>query len=161
MGLVGLMLAKVFQLPLTASYHTEVPALINLLGGSPFLERVGRSYLRWFYGQVDRVFCFSSTSRDTLRGLGVAPERIHLVPQTVDPGEFSPRHRSDEIFEQLWNRTVAGYNDTEDAVNLIIAAVDAADPRPIWYSDWGTDHGGATNNLRRALDRVWRGGDIC
>jgi hypothetical protein len=38
-------------------------------------------------------------------------------------------------------------------VKLIIAAVDSPDRRPIWYSDWGTE---ATNNLKRALDRVWR-----
>lgn len=56
--------------------------------------------------------------------------------------------------DQLWQRTVAGYDDTSEAVNLIIAAVDRADPRPVWYSDWGTDHGASTNNLRRALDRV-------
>jgi len=55
---------------------------------------------------------------------------------------------------ELWSRTVAGYNDTDDAVKLILSAVDADDPRPLWYSDWGTDHGASTNNLRRALDRV-------
>ncbi len=54
----------------------------------------------------------------------------------------------------LWQRTVAGHNNTDDGVNLILAAVDQDDPRPLWYSDWGTDHGAATNNLRRALDRV-------
>ena len=58
--------------------------------------------------------------------------------------------------EFLWQRTVAGYNDTSDAVNLIVAAVDRDDPRPLWYSDWGTDNGAATNNLKRALDRVRR-----
>jgi len=56
----------------------------------------------------------------------------------------------------LWRRTVAGYDDTDEAVNLIIAAVDKPDERVVWYSDWGTDVGGATNNLRRALDRVLR-----
>ncbi|MEX0978418.1 MAG: DUF1593 domain-containing protein [Pirellulales bacterium] len=56
--------------------------------------------------------------------------------------------------DQLWKRTVAGYDDTSQAVDLITAAVDSDDPRPVWYSDWGTDAGGATNNLRRALDRV-------
>ncbi|HXG47677.1 MAG TPA: nucleoside hydrolase-like domain-containing protein [Methylomirabilota bacterium] len=50
--------------------------------------------------------------------------------------------------------TVPGYNHTNTAVALIIAAVDRDDPRPLWYSDWGTDHGAATNNLRRALDLV-------
>jgi hypothetical protein len=58
--------------------------------------------------------------------------------------------------EQLWQHTVPGYDDTDDAVKLILAAVDSLDPRPVWYSDWGTDNGAATNNLRRALDRVRR-----
>jgi hypothetical protein len=34
--------------------------------------------------------------------------------------------------------------------------VDRDDPRPVWYSDWGTDSGAAVNNLKRALDRVLR-----
>ncbi len=58
--------------------------------------------------------------------------------------------------EYLWKRTVAGTNDTNDAVNLIIAAVDKEDPRPLWYSDWGSDKGSGTNNLKRALDQVLR-----
>lgn len=58
--------------------------------------------------------------------------------------------------DYLWQHTVAGYNDTNDAVNLIVAAVDKDDPRPLWYSDWGTDNGAATNNLKRALDLVQR-----
>ncbi|MCL5279883.1 MAG: DUF1593 domain-containing protein [Planctomycetes bacterium] len=58
--------------------------------------------------------------------------------------------------EFLWQRTVAGYNDANEAVNLIIAAVDKNDPRPLWYSDWGTDNGAAVNNLQRALDRILR-----
>lgn len=56
----------------------------------------------------------------------------------------------------LMSRTVAGYDDTNDAVNLILRAVDSPDPRPLWYSDWGSDRGAATNNLRRTLDRVLR-----
>jgi hypothetical protein len=56
--------------------------------------------------------------------------------------------------EELLKRTIAGYDDTEEAVKLIIAEVDRPDPRPLWYSDWGTDNGTAKNNLRRALDRV-------
>jgi hypothetical protein len=56
--------------------------------------------------------------------------------------------------EFLWERTVAGYNETDEGAQRIIAAVDKDDARPLWYSDWGTDHGAATNNLRRALDRI-------
>jgi hypothetical protein len=56
--------------------------------------------------------------------------------------------------EVMLARTVAGYDDTDDAVKLIIAAVDRADPRLIWYMDWGSNQGSAVNNLKRALDRI-------
>jgi len=56
----------------------------------------------------------------------------------------------------LLSRTVAGYDDTEDGVNLIIRAVDADDPRPVWVCNWGTDKGSAVSCLKRALDRVLR-----
>ena len=58
--------------------------------------------------------------------------------------------------EELLARTVSGSDDSDDAVRLVMAAVDSPDPRPLWYSDWGTDHGASINNLRRALDRVLR-----
>lgn len=58
--------------------------------------------------------------------------------------------------DYLLERTVPGYNGQDEAVNLIISVIDRADNRPLWYSDWGTDHGAATNNMLRALDRVLR-----
>jgi hypothetical protein len=58
--------------------------------------------------------------------------------------------------EQLLARTVAGYDDTEDGVRLVLRAVDDADPRPVWFCNWGTDHGSAESCLKRALDRVLR-----
>ena len=56
--------------------------------------------------------------------------------------------------EHLRERTVAGYAGRDDGVQLIIRAVDAADLRPIWFCNWGTDHGSAESSLKRALDRV-------
>src|SRR5437868_11649130 len=56
--------------------------------------------------------------------------------------------------ELLLQRTVAGYEDREEGVKLVIAAVDARDPRPVWFLNWGTDHGSAPSCLKRALDQV-------
>lgn len=58
--------------------------------------------------------------------------------------------------EQLLARTVAGYDDTQDGVNLILRAVDSPDPRPVWFCNWGTDYGSAESCLKRAFDRVLR-----
>ena len=58
--------------------------------------------------------------------------------------------------EYLWRRTVSGYEDSADGVNLILAAVDGPDPRPVWFCNWGTDNGAAGSSLKRALDRVRR-----
>ncbi|HEY0552585.1 MAG TPA: nucleoside hydrolase-like domain-containing protein, partial [Verrucomicrobiae bacterium] len=55
----------------------------------------------------------------------------------------------------LLARTVAGHDETEDGVKLIMEAVDRDDSRPVWYTDWGSDRGSSTVNLRRALNRVW------
>ena len=55
--------------------------------------------------------------------------------------------------DQLRRRTMPGWNSTEKGVKLIIAAADRDDPRPIWYSNWGSNSG-STSNLRRALDKV-------
>jgi glycosyltransferase involved in cell wall biosynthesis len=101
MGLVGLLVAKVLRLPITASYHTEVPSLIQPLGGNALMERTARRYLSWFYSHVDRVFAFSSGSKRSLVDMGVSPEKISLMPVAVNPDEFSPSHRSMGIFDLL------------------------------------------------------------
>lgn len=55
--------------------------------------------------------------------------------------------------DELLKRTVAGYGDREDGVELILKVVDREDPRPVWYADWGSDRGSDVN-MKRALDRV-------
>lgn len=57
--------------------------------------------------------------------------------------------------DELWRRTVAGY-DGDAGVKLILAAADADDPRPIWLCNWGTGHDGDESSMKRALDRVLR-----
>jgi hypothetical protein len=92
-------------------------------------------------------------------GLGIVRGLIRAYGQCwTNLVQHDPRYPKPE---HLLARTVAGYDDTDAAVHLILAAVDGPDPRPLWYSDWGTDNGAATNNLKRALDRVWheRGGE--
>jgi hypothetical protein len=87
-------------------------------------------------------------------GLGIVRRMLNAYGECwTNLVQHDPRYPSRE---SLWSRTVAGYRESNDAINLLIAAVDRPDPRPLWYSDWGTDDRAGTNNLKRALDRVLR-----
>lgn len=130
MGLVGLVVAGLLHLPVTASYHTEVPELLKILSGSDFLGKAAQRYLSWFYGGVDQVFAFSSNSRSRLLEMGVSPSKIELLPVSVDPDEFSPTHKTSTVFEALripvFNRPVilsVGRISPEKNLHLVIEAV--------------------------------------
>ena len=87
-------------------------------------------------------------------GLGIVRALVKAYGQC-----FSNLVRHDARYprpEILLTRTVAGHDNTHEGVDLILRAVDSSDPRPLWYSDWGSDDSAGTNNLRRALDRVRR-----
>jgi dienelactone hydrolase len=87
-------------------------------------------------------------------GLGIVRALLKAYGQCyTNLVRHDPRYPSPE---QLLRRTVAGYADTEEGVNLVIAAVDRDDPRPLWFSNWGTDRGSAPSCLKRALERVLR-----
>lgn len=130
MGLTGLLAARLLRLPVTASYHTDVPELLGQLSTSPMLHAGARQLITWFYRAVDRVFVFSEVSRQRLVELGVPAGRLERVPVTIDPHEFSPDHACSEVFRSLGigaNARVVltvGRLSREKNVPLIIAAVD-------------------------------------
>ena len=63
------------------------------------------------------------------------------------------QHGDFPLPDKLWMLTVAGYEDHDEGVKLIIDALDRDDPRPIWFSNWGTNDG-TTSSLQRALDQI-------
>ncbi len=85
-------------------------------------------------------------------GLGIVRQHLKayeaVYPKLIQHSKSYPKP------ELLNEKTVNGCANSEDAVNLIIAAADRDDPRPIWFQNWGTDHGSDPSNLRRALDRI-------
>lgn len=54
-GLAGLLAGKLLGIRLTATRHTDLPAAVRRLSGSPALEDLARAYTRWFFGQMDLV----------------------------------------------------------------------------------------------------------
>jgi hypothetical protein len=92
-------------------------------------------------------------NRNSVRtGLGIVQRHIAAYGEVHE--RLSENAPGFPTKEHLWARTVSGYASSEDAANLIIAAVDRDDPRPVWFQNWGTDHGSDPSNLKRALDKV-------
>jgi glycosyltransferase involved in cell wall biosynthesis len=135
-GLVGLAAARILRLPVTASYHTDLPDLVHALTGEAKVADLTRGYLRWFYGMVDRVFVFSEAARDKLESMCVAAGKIEVLPVAVDPQDFSPRRSSPTTFStlglDLGDRPVVlsvGRLSREKNVGLIIEAVERLQDR--------------------------------
>lgn len=106
---------------------------------------------------VEGIICNRETARDgenlnTERtGLGIVKRQLKAYGDC-----YSSLLKHDSRFpkpEDLLRRTVPGYASREDGLDLIIAAVDSPDPRPVWYCDWGTEPISA-NNLKRVLDKI-------
>jgi glycosyltransferase involved in cell wall biosynthesis len=130
MGLVGLLAARLMRLPVTASYHTEVPEMVRQLSSNVLLHATSRRLLSWFYSGVDRVFAFSEGSRARLIDMGVPGAKIETMPVAIDPEEFSPQHVSAAVYEELGVRThgrpvvlSVGRLSREKNLPLIIEAV--------------------------------------
>jgi hypothetical protein len=88
-------------------------------------------------------------------GLGIVRRMLDAYGEVhASLAKHDPRYPTKEY---LWERTVAGYDEIDDGVELIIRAVDSDDPRPVWFLNWGTDNGSAESSLLRALDRVLAG----
>ena len=85
-------------------------------------------------------------------GLGIVRRQLDAYGQV-----HSNLRRHDDRYptpDALKAVTVAGYDHVDDGVELVLRAVDRDDPRPVWFLNWGTDHGASESSLKRALDRV-------
>jgi hypothetical protein len=85
-------------------------------------------------------------------GLGIVRRLVNAYGEChANLVRHDPRFPKPEF---LHARVLAGYGKSPAGVERIIEAVDAKDPRPIWFMNWGTDDGSAPSCLKVALDRI-------
>ncbi len=122
-GIAALAIAKVMELPVLGSYHTELAAYAGLRGGDPTLELSARMALGAFYGQCDRVLTPSPQSDEVVRDLGIADERIGRWDRGVDLARFDPDKRLEGLCgpEGAFTVLYAGRLTKEKGVDLLAA----------------------------------------
>ena len=145
-------------IPTVATYHTHFPSYLAYYGLDR-LEAVGWRYLRWFYGQVDRLLVPSASMRDVLREHDV-PGDLGLWGRGVDTALFSPARRSeawrtergigaDEVVVAYVGRLVA-----EKGHDVFAAVLERLDARGIAVQGVVVGEGPIRRDLEARLPRA-------
>jgi glycosyltransferase involved in cell wall biosynthesis len=98
-GLLGLLIARMMNIPVAGTYHTDIPQYVRSLTNDEFLEKAAWSYMIWFYGQMEEVMVPSAGTRGQLTERGLPPERMKPLPRWVDTDTYSPELR----IPAFWN----------------------------------------------------------
>ncbi len=131
-GIGAWLLARVLELPVVGSYHTELAAYAGVRSGDPQLEALTAAALAGFYGSCDGVLSPSPDSDERLARLGIAPERIGRWERGVDLARFDPGRRQSGLHPGEVNVLYAGRLTTEKGVDLLadtFLAAHVRDPR--------------------------------
>jgi glycosyltransferase involved in cell wall biosynthesis len=126
-GLCGLIVAKLLEIPLVGSYHTELgPYTLHLTRDLLVAEAMGL-YVDWFYGRCDQVLSPTRIVGDTLVERGVTPY-VSLWSRGVDPDFFNPRRRKESLRAELLGDgdlllLSVGRLSAEKRLDVLLAAV--------------------------------------
>jgi glycosyltransferase involved in cell wall biosynthesis/predicted metal-dependent phosphoesterase TrpH len=131
-GIGAWLLARVLEIPVVGSYHTELAAYTGLRTGEAQLEAMVKIALATFYGSCDVVLSPSPATDEGLRALGIDPERIGRWDRGVDLDRFDPGLRTPGLLPGEVNVLYAGRLTKEKGVDLLADAfltARAKDPR--------------------------------
>jgi glycosyltransferase involved in cell wall biosynthesis len=92
-GVAAAVIARVMEVPVLGSYHTELAAYAGLRAADPKLELIAYAAMAGFYGQCQVVLSPSPASDEVLRAMGIDGERIGRWDRGVDVERFSPAKR--------------------------------------------------------------------
>jgi glycosyltransferase involved in cell wall biosynthesis/predicted metal-dependent phosphoesterase TrpH len=131
-GVAAALLARIMELPLVGSHHTELGAYAGLRSGDARLRAGMDMALAALYSQCEIVLSPSEAADESLRALGVPVERVERWERGVDVGRFDPALRRPGLLPGELNVLYAGRLTTEKGVGLLADAfleARAADPR--------------------------------
>jgi glycosyltransferase involved in cell wall biosynthesis len=160
-GLAALAAAKLLGVPVAGIYHTDFPRYVAALGGEGRLEDLSRSYIRWFYRQMDEVLVSSAAYAEELVRMGIERERLRDLARGVDLELFSPAKRRPDFFSR-WGVApgpvllYAGRLSREKNLGTLLHAQGELRERGVRASLVLVGDGPE----RRALEMRWGGADV-
>jgi glycosyltransferase involved in cell wall biosynthesis/predicted metal-dependent phosphoesterase TrpH len=131
-GLAAWLLARVMELPVIGSYHTELSSYAGLRSGSAHLEAFAAAALGGFYGACEMVLSPSPATDERLAALGIDSARVGRWDRGVDLDRFDPQLRDESLLGGEINVLYVGRLTKEKGVDLLadsFVSARARDPR--------------------------------
>jgi glycosyltransferase involved in cell wall biosynthesis/predicted metal-dependent phosphoesterase TrpH len=131
-GIVAGLIARIMDLPVIGSWHTELAAYAGLRSSSPELEQGVDAALSVFYRQCRRVLSPSPASDESLARLGVERSLMGRWGRGVDTSLFDPELRDPDRYPGEIKILYAGRLTKEKGAELLVESflrAYAADPR--------------------------------
>lgn len=100
-GLLGLMTARLMDIPAAGTYHTDIPQYVRDLTNDEILEKAAWNYMIWFYGQLAEVMVPSASTRRQLVEQGLPEGKTRPLPRWVDIEAYSPQRREPDYWTRL------------------------------------------------------------
>jgi glycosyltransferase involved in cell wall biosynthesis/predicted metal-dependent phosphoesterase TrpH len=163
-GVTAALIARIMDVPVLGSWHTELGAYARLRSSSPELERGMDMALSMFYRQCGRVLSPSPASDESLVRLGVEREAIGRWGRGVDTSRFDPALRDADSYPGEIKALYVGRLTREKGVDLLADSfirAQEADPRlHLLLAGGGPEEGMLRERLGdRATFLGWLGGD--
>ena len=88
--------SEAFPAPLLAAQQLHLPSMVHILGMSIFQPRwVGKIWTRYFLNRATRIVGCQQLIADEVRRTGVAPEKILVIYNCIDPSTVREQAQTD------------------------------------------------------------------
>ena len=163
-GIAAAAIARLMQLPVVGSYHTELAAYAGLRSDNPMLETYANVAVGAFYDACGHVLSPSPQADAALEALGIDAGKVGRWDRGVDLGRFRASRRVREAGDEQVRVLYAGRLTKEKGVDLLadaFLAAHARDPRlHLVLAGGGAEEAALRARLGdRATSLGWLGGD--
>jgi glycosyltransferase involved in cell wall biosynthesis len=126
---VGFELSRENKMLFTLDLHENWPALLDiathtntLLGRLLSSGRQWRNYEKKYVSLADRVIVVVKEARDRLTGMGMDPEKIHVVSNTVNPEHFnfSPEEKDAENITMIYGGGINHHRGLQTVIKSLL-----------------------------------------
>ncbi len=97
-GLSALLAGKILGIRTSGIYHTDFPQYVRILTEDSALETLTWTFMKFFYGQLDRIYVNSESYRRAWIDRGLPADKFAILPRGLDTALFHPSRRDPEFW---------------------------------------------------------------